>query len=172
MKGKTPTSELTEAQLRRRKIEAVRLSLSFVFAVKHYLRGEDGMYWEDYAGVLPPSFARFDETGYNTQKTASTGSYAAVRNHSTAPSPDSSASNSPDATKRIRVKRSKTNLVPAKISDPHTPLLSNTHRSVEFHPFADQASIPLPLMFVFSYRYYCHESYHNYSAGLLTNFRG
>lgn len=33
-KGKTPVSNLTLAQLRRRKAEALRLSVSFAFAVK------------------------------------------------------------------------------------------------------------------------------------------
>jgi putative membrane protein len=49
----------------------------------------------------------------------------------------------PDATKRVRVKRSK-----QQLSGQATPLLSGTHRSVEFHPYADEASLPLPLVLV------------------------
>ncbi|KAG5649695.1 hypothetical protein H0H81_002470 [Sphagnurus paluster] len=47
-KGKTPTSDVTLAQLRRRKIEALKLCLSFAFAAKHYLRGEDGVKYDDF----------------------------------------------------------------------------------------------------------------------------
>jgi putative membrane protein len=152
IKGKTPTSNVTPSQLRHRKIEALRLCLSFAFSVKHYLRGEDGVNYEDYNGVLPPSFARFDEVGYNTQRTNATGSYAATRNNSLPSSldGDQSGRGSPDVTKgdaskRIRVKRSK-----PQLSGQTTPLLAGTHRTVEFHPFADEASLPLPLVFVFT----------------------
>jgi putative membrane protein len=143
-KGKTPTSVITHAQLRRRKVDALRLALSFAFAVKHYLRGEDGVNWDDYQGVLPASFARYDETGFNTQRTTATGSYSAIRNSSI--STDGSGRTTPeilkpDATKRVRAKRSK-----QQLSGQATPLLSGTNRSVEFHPYADEASLPLPLM--------------------------
>jgi putative membrane protein len=146
VKGKTPIATLSAAHLRKRKVDTLRLCLSFAFAVKHYLRGEDGTQWEDYADVLPASFARFDEVGYNTQKTSNTGSYDATRRSSLSASQDGSLSGraSPDATKRIRVKRSK----PKLSAGQDTPLLPNTitHRNIEFHPFADQASLPLPLM--------------------------
>jgi putative membrane protein len=135
-------------------VEALRLCLSFAFAVKHYLRGEDGVNREDYQGVLPASFARFDELGFNTQRTESTKSYAAtesspvLRGHNGESSlsgrttPDGPK---PDATKRVRVKRSK-----QQICGSATPLLGGTHRSVEFHPYADEASLPLPLVSVSS----------------------
>jgi ion channel-forming bestrophin family protein len=122
--------------------------------VKHYLRGEDGVNWEDYQGVLPASFARFDEIGFNTQRTVATKSYAATHNNSASHGRDGDPSPSgrttpdgpkPDATKRVRVKRSK-----QQISGPTTPLLGGTHRSVEFHPYADEASLPLPLVSVSS----------------------
>lgn len=147
-KGKTPTSELTSAQLRKRKIEALRLCLSFAFTTKHYLRGEDGLKWEDYQGVLPASFARFDEVGFNTQRTEATKVYAATQSNSLSHGgePNNSGRSSPDnprpdATKRVRPKRSK-----QQLSGPTTPLLGGTYRSIEFHPYADEASLPLPLM--------------------------
>ncbi|KDQ33548.1 hypothetical protein PLEOSDRAFT_1110627 [Pleurotus ostreatus PC15] len=143
IKGKTPVSSVTPSQLHRRKIEALHLCLSFAFAAKHYLRGEDGIHWDDYEGVLPASFSRFDETGYNTQKTGKTLNYSATRDTSSGRSDDSqSGRSSPDATKRVRVKRSN-----PKISGTTTPLLGGTHRTVEFHPFqAYEASLPLPLI--------------------------
>ncbi|THU99393.1 UPF0187-domain-containing protein [Dendrothele bispora CBS 962.96] len=134
-KGKTPTNDLSAHQLRRKKIYVLRLCLSFAFAVKHYLRGEDGIDWNDYQGVLPDGFARFDEIGFN--KTYTAPSYDAAK-PSSGPS---SVEARPDATKRIRVKRSKN-----RLPDSSTPLLSDTHRTVEFHAFANETSIPLPLI--------------------------
>lgn len=143
-KGKTPVTEITETQLRRRKVEALRLCLSFAFSVKHYLRGEDGVQWDDYRGVLPASFIRADEIGHNTQRTTVAGSYAATRDHSTAPSLNGSSEVlKPDATKRVRPKRSKTQVTQ------YSPLLSGTQATVDFHAFSDETSMPLPLVSVF-----------------------
>jgi len=149
-KGKTPTSDLTHSQLRKRKTDALRLCLAFVFATKHYLRGEDGVNYADYHGVLPSSFARFDEVGYNSQKKMPSGTYSAISNDVSV-SPEGSISQSgrnspdarPDATKRIKVKRSK-----QQILDHSTPLLQDAHRSIDFQPFTFGASLPLPLMCV------------------------
>ncbi|KAF7295094.1 hypothetical protein MIND_01047700 [Mycena indigotica] len=143
-KGKTPTSEVTAHQLYRRKKEALHLCLSFVYATKHYLRGEDGMHWDDYKGVLPTSFVRSDETGYNTQHTTPGGTYAATAmagSLSALSGKSTDTLNKGDATKRVRAKRSKHDMTSA-----NTPLLAGTHRTVEFHPFADDASMPLPLV--------------------------
>ena len=52
-KGKSPISEVAASQLRRCKIEDLYLCLSFMFATKHYLRGEDGVNWADYQGIFP-----------------------------------------------------------------------------------------------------------------------
>ncbi|KAF8803559.1 UPF0187-domain-containing protein [Phlegmacium glaucopus] len=139
-KGKTPTSEVTAKQLKRRKIDALRLCLSFVFATKHYLRGEDGVNWPDYQDVLPASFTRLDEAGNSSHK-----AYAAIGNESTSASRDASSNASsiilpeskPDATKRIRVKRSKQHI---HISDQSTPLLADTHHQTS------EGSLPLPMV--------------------------
>jgi ion channel-forming bestrophin family protein len=138
-KGKAPTLEVMASQLRRRKIEALHLCLSFVFATKHYLRGEDGVNWADYHGVLPASFTQFDEASNSSHKM-----YAAIGSESTSTSLDasvnSSGAHSPDATKRIRVKRSK-----QQISDQSTPLLSEN--AAIYHQ-TSEGSLPLPLMYV------------------------
>jgi putative membrane protein len=143
-KGKTPISEVTASQLKRSKIEALYLCLSFMFATKHYLRDEDGINWADYRGILPTSFTRFDEAGYSSHR-----SYAAIGDESTstnrAASVNSSGSSEskPDATKRIRVKRSK-----QQISNHSTPLLQDTHTNAEIHHQTGEGSLPLPLMYV------------------------
>lgn len=143
-KGKTLISEVTASQLRRCKIETLYLCLSFMFATKHYLRGEDGVNWADYQGILPASFTRFDEAGNSSHKT-----YAAIGNESASTNRDASVNSSgsseskPDATKRIRIKRSK-----QQISDQSTPLLPDTHRNAEIHHQTGEGSLPLPLMYV------------------------
>jgi putative membrane protein len=132
MKGKTPTTDVTLSQLRRRKVDALKLALSFAFAVKHYLRGEDGMDWEDYADIFPASFCRHYDPIYVSPRTPP--SYDATNdrlgNHSEANSPDSLA------TKRVRPKRSS--------PGPNTPLLGGTHHAIHM----GQSTMPLPLMFV------------------------
>ncbi|GAW07418.1 UPF0187-domain-containing protein [Lentinula edodes] len=99
-KGKAPVP--TASQLHRIKSEALHLCLAFPFALKHYLRGEDGLNWSDYHDVLPKNFARFDEREVFSGLGAGQS----------------------------------------------TPLLSDavTHRTVEFRPFADDNSLPLPLI--------------------------
>ena len=141
-----PSTPITSSQLRRRKIEAVQLCLSFSYAVKHYLRGEDGIAYEDYRGVLPASFNRFDEnvSGPRTDMTGSI--YSTITSPSGNATPGGSGRSSPDpinvskadATKRVRHKRSKKDL-PGQ----HTPLLG--HRTIDFEPLTDD-SMPLPLV--------------------------
>lgn len=135
-KGKTPASDITPAQLRRRKIDALHLCLLFVISVKHYLRGEDGLNWDDYRGIVPAWFRKFTMDVQGS-------SYMATRDNSLAPSESSwtegATSFRGDATKRIRVKRSK-----PQISGATTPLLDG-HRVVNFPQ--DEASMPLPLMY-------------------------
>ena len=120
--------------------------------MKHYLREEDGVYWEDYRGVLPESFARSDEIGFNTQRTEGTKSYAATQNSSVCKGERSLNSRTapddlkPDATKRVRVKRSK-----KQLSGPTAPLLGGTRLSVGYHAYANEVSLPLPLVSVSLY---------------------
>ncbi|KAF6764906.1 Bestrophin, RFP-TM, chloride channel-domain-containing protein [Ephemerocybe angulata] len=154
-KGKTPTTTLTHVQLRKRKIEAIHLCLSFAYAAKHYLRGEDGINYADYVGVLPLSFAKYDNPqGYAVNHASSPASYAAGKGvpEFAAASRDGSVTrsgtNTPDAlksdpTKRIRAKRSKTQLPHA---DQTTPLLAQSYRSIDFHSYGEEASMPLPLI--------------------------
>ncbi|KAG6891041.1 hypothetical protein C0992_010703 [Termitomyces sp. T32_za158] len=148
IKGKTPSTDVTTSQLRHGKIEAVKLGLSFAFAAKHYLREEDGIKYDDYDGVLPLSFARFDEVGYNVEHT-STMSYAATREDSNIPESRSGTctpNRKPDATRRVRHKRSVLDTSGSGSGSPTTPLLGSVHHTIEFRAYADKASLPLPLM--------------------------
>lgn len=153
---------MSPAQLHRYKIDALLLILSFVLAVKHYLRGEDGVDYQDYQDVFPPSFSRFYESVSNTSRvngkqrgtpydsTTPCGS----RDHSAAPSYrislDASTHSMPNASKRVKVKRSKRNLVEPNAN---THLLARNYRAVEFQLPPVEPCLPLPLMYVHLFSY-------------------
>ena len=137
VKGKAATTEGVHIQLRRHKIEALQLVLSFVFATKHYLRGEDGLHYPDYLGVLPHSLVRRASIASGRYPTKA---YSTISNDGIGSGHTTPDSNKSDATKRIRVKRSK-----PQLSDPSTPLLPE-HRVVDFS--TEDASLPLPLLYV------------------------
>jgi putative membrane protein len=164
VKGKTPRTDLSDTQLRQRKVEALKLCLGFVYATKHYLRGEDGLAHADYQGILPIPFVRLGDPGrltssthsrshsshrtYNTIKPNSNSSAVCIVEASSENSYCSSRCSSPgpdlvtapDATKRVRVKRSQ-----PQLADHATPLLGDTHHSVDLETKA-AASMPLPLV--------------------------
>ena len=151
IEGKTPTTTITPVQLRHRKTEALKLALCFAFAVKHYLRGEDGIHWDDMADVLPACL-RHDESDEHSTRPNTPPFYAATRDCSNVLSHDGrlghhtaldSECHSPDATKRVRPKRSKPNILSST-----TPLLG-VH-TVDMNPDPKLLSMPLPLMFVSS----------------------
>ena len=155
-KGKTPQPDITSFQLRRRKAEALKLCLFFVFATKHYLRGEDGMDHEDYQGIIPHPFVRSREiaSASRSRSHSRQGRYDATKQSdgsslvANAPgdSPSDTISvyghsqygtNKIDATKRVRVKRSK-----PQFANQATPLIvSNTDLRIN----TLEGSMPLPL---------------------------
>lgn len=154
-------SNLNSAQLRRRKVDAVKLAVAFAYATKHYLRGEDGLEWEDYVGVLPASTVQLVRHGVPTRRASTAVSYAATARSSPGGfrTPDDAGSpfsvgdaevRSPgsDATKRIRVKRSKDKLKQPSTKTARTPLLTERalHQTIDFHPHPEMLSSPLPLV--------------------------
>nr|VWO99095.1 Uncharacterized protein [Ganoderma boninense] len=178
-RGRFPSANLTPAELRRQKVDAIKLSLCFAYAVKHYLRGEDGLDWDDYAGILPAQTARlyrglyqppnkdyrYSNPGTTTNgKSTGYASYAATEFTTRRASPeaiDTGASTpgaetlydveraagrvgSADATKRIRVKRSKDRMkAPGQKST--TPLMSSLQHTIDFSPDPDSLCTPLPM---------------------------
>ncbi len=161
-KGKTPQTDITSFQLRRRKVEALKLCLFFVFATKHYLRGEDGMDHEDYQGIIPRSFVRSREIPsasrsrshsrqgrqgrYDVTK-QSDGSSVVANAPGNSPSDTISVyghsqygTNKIDATKRVRVKRSK-----PQFANQATPLIAS---NTDLHINTLEGSMPLPLLCV------------------------
>jgi len=156
---------LTSKELRRKKVQAMKLCVCFAFAVKHYLRGEDGLEWEDYMGILPPSVVKLAQSVPSSRKNSVWASYSATEQTSRADSLANSdddherETDSPtqmsssvegskfDATKRIRVKRSKDQLKLPGVKSPKTPLLANAlHSTIDFHPTPENLTTPLPLV--------------------------
>ena len=117
---------------------------SFAFAVKHYLREEDGLNYDDYIGILPPTFAQDDDAEYNANNNSGVAAYGAIGENSKRNSRDGSRSGrtSPDATKRVRSKRKPT----ISVSGSASPLLGAAHTAVDFRQLPDHGSIPLPLV--------------------------
>ncbi|CAL1703767.1 unnamed protein product [Somion occarium] len=156
-KGKLPAASLSATQLRRKKVEALKLGICFAFACKHYLRGEDGLDWVDYTGLIPASLMRLAAQGPASRKTSTWTSYSATaqtsRSNSRAESGDEVEGSSADAeirradaTKRIRVKRSKDRLKQPGVKSPTMPLLSSLHQTIDFNTDPDMLSTPLPLV--------------------------
>ncbi len=141
--GKTPSFDITPLQLHRRKTNALRLVLSFAYAVKHYLREEDGLDWDDYDGVLPASFMREHSRRQSRRNSVSGTDYGSSSGNSRSVSPLRAASTdsmAATATKRVRVKRSSD-----KIYTPKTPLISGEHSAINFKEYTE-VSIPFPLV--------------------------
>ncbi len=147
----TPSIDITPLQLRRRKSDALKLILSFVYAVKHYLREEDGMEWEDYVDVVPESFTRLYSRRQSRRSSVSTGYNAmselsSSNGNSRSASPSrggcTDGSSTPVATKRVRVKRSSD-----KVPSARSPLVPGVHSTINFEAYTD-VSIPFPLVCV------------------------
>ncbi|KAF8267849.1 Bestrophin, RFP-TM, chloride channel-domain-containing protein [Lactarius quietus] len=149
--GKTPSTDITPLQLRRRKTDALKLILSFVYAVKHYLREEDGLDWEDYVGVLPASFKREQSRRQSRRGSISTFYNSVADNGSSSGNSRSASpligvstdsSTPPAATKRVRVKRSLDKIHTAK-----SPLLpgSRDFSAIDFERYTE-VSMPFPLV--------------------------
>ncbi|KAF8479956.1 Bestrophin/UPF0187 [Gautieria morchelliformis] len=55
---------LSSEKLTLEKVRTIRLLLSYAYAVKHHLRGEDGIAHKDYDDVFPAGFPRFDQATF------------------------------------------------------------------------------------------------------------
>ncbi|KAF9653034.1 UPF0187-domain-containing protein, partial [Thelephora ganbajun] len=152
LKGKIQfTPATTAVQLRMQKQDVIKLCLGYAFAVKHYLRGEDGLDWDDYLDVLPTSFLKLWHNGKTTPEDSSLGNSLvapSIDNSSAGASRIDNGRGAPDATKRVRVKRSKPNL------SHRTGLLEGSHWHGGYSTIDVRVDVtmPLPLMCAFSHR--------------------
>lgn len=152
-RGKTPRTNITGRQLHRKKADILRLCALYVVSVKHYLRGEDGLHWDDYQDFVPSWFTRYafsslpgsyDATTQPNSLSASmltTGSGLAGSQSGNIKVPKG------DATKRVRPKRSKPRVNSLPVSDTTALLPGAGDRALEFFEDPDE-TMPLPLMFV------------------------
>ena len=137
--------------MRKRKIEVLRLAVAFVFAVKHYVRDEDGLEWDDYAGIIPKAFLKPESSGGVLRDYSTFPDVPGKPLVETPPNERRDESSSDDmersgtlssrlnnATKRVRVKRSISKLVSAR-----TSLLNPNHQSTISMV---EPSLPLPLL--------------------------
>lgn len=125
----TPAQHLAIAtHLRKEKIRVVKLCIAYAVAVKHSLRNEESIEYEDFIGLLPPEFARFDDTRRE-------------RNLTTSPERSySSVTISPED--QLGANQSTIDLPSAT-----TPLLNDRHRTIQFFPDSqNRKQMPLPLM--------------------------
>jgi len=153
LKGKIQfTPATTAGQLRRQKQDVVKLCLGYAFAVKHYLRGEDGLDWEDYLDVLPTSFLKLGHNDRTMPESPCLGGSLVVPSSKNSSAGDSRTDNgreTPDATKRIRVKRRKHSL------SRRSTLLEGSrwhggYSAIDVHV---DITMPLPLMCASSRRF-------------------
>jgi len=113
---------------RQEKIRVVKLCIAYAVATKHVLRNEEGTEYDDFVGLLPPEFARFNDTGHE---------------RGFATSPERSYPRVPISPgDRLGVSRSTVDLPSAT-----TPLLNDRHRTVQFSSYSqNKKQMPLPLM--------------------------
>ncbi|QRW00249.1 bestrophin protein [Ceratobasidium sp. AG-Ba] len=148
---------ITSASLRIEKERALKLMIAFAVAVKHHLRGEEGCDWDDFIGLLPPDFSRFDNRGfdkrgihgprdYGTSTTITVPSSHGDRRETEDTSTDMSATlvpgSSPGRHRRISFIGNK-----AATPEPERdPLLGDSHQTVIFRPYDTRKPLPLPLI--------------------------
>lgn len=62
--------QLSPAQLRKAKADTLKLCVAFAYSVKHRLRGEYGLDYDDYTGILPRSIVRYEEGSFNSSSSS------------------------------------------------------------------------------------------------------
>ncbi|KAG9104933.1 hypothetical protein FRC06_005000 [Ceratobasidium sp. 370] len=148
---------ITSASLRIEKERALKLMVAFAVAVKHHLRSEDGFQYDDFIGLLPSDFSRFDNRGFDKRgihgnRDYGTSSSIAVpgaangreteHTHGLSSSADLSATLVPPSPRRISFIGNK-----GAAPDPERdPLLSDNRQTVIFRPYDLRKPLPLPLI--------------------------
>ncbi|KAH8118527.1 UPF0187-domain-containing protein [Phellopilus nigrolimitatus] len=162
--GKGPAGgQMNASQLRSAKADTLKLAVAFAYAVKHRLRGENGTDYEDYEGILPPFIARYEEAGSTNASSPISRNTSYHATGSISPpifrrkSEDETANDNSGgiASASSKIDRHKSNGRGIHVHDasvtlseqgPNTPLLGDSHRTVQFHPYSSISTIPLPLI--------------------------
>lgn len=154
-----PTNRLTPEQLTKRKIYALKLAVAYAYAVKHHLRDENGIHYEDYDDVLPASLKRdgvFGSSAYNSPSMyASYNTYdskvmrrkskdSSSTNIETGPSSPIGAGQSRQGARDCtRGHNFHSNNVTSTEAGQHTPLLAEDHHTIELHrsPYEEKLAL-------------------------------
>ncbi|CUA72312.1 hypothetical protein RSOLAG22IIIB_00978 [Rhizoctonia solani] len=153
---------ITSASLRIEKERALKLMVAFVVAVKHHLRGEEGVDHPDYIGLLPPDFSRFDNRGFNKSGKHGNKDYSGLSTAVDIPHNNGDASGHTQGLS-TSVGDMEATLVPGSVPrSPHKitffgnkgaapdperdPLLGGESTTVVFRPYAAKKALPMPLI--------------------------
>ncbi|KAF8610823.1 UPF0187-domain-containing protein [Ceratobasidium sp. AG-I] len=153
---------ITAASLHTEKERALRLMIAFAVAVKHHLRGEEGVNYDDFISLLPPDFSRFDNRGfdkrgkhgnrdYSTMGSSASGAISVPghEGHHTqgnSTSTDMNATLVPSSIPRSPHKISFMGTKGAAVDPERDPLLGDDRRTVEFRPYDTRKALPMPLI--------------------------
>ncbi|KAI5124785.1 hypothetical protein M0805_005419 [Coniferiporia weirii] len=141
--GKGPAGgQMTHAQLRKAKVDALKLCVAFAYAVKHRLRGENGLDYDDYEGVLPRSITRYEEAGDNSSSSSPT-SRNRIYDSVGSLTPQMTRRKSENDSHKIHFHHASVTVSDQNASE---PLLGDSHRTVQFHPRANMMRTPVPLV--------------------------
>ncbi|KAG8848867.1 hypothetical protein FRB96_000999 [Tulasnella sp. 330] len=137
---------MAEDRMTAEKIRVMKLILSFMFAVVHYLRNEPGIDWKDFEGVLPDDFKHKAielGTGDAPQLLNRYATHAAIDRGRLGHKP---TTHRHGASFQKRKKGSATEGHEEIEPSATTPLLGDDHTTVEFRSHETPASLPLPLI--------------------------
>ncbi|KEP55579.1 bestrophin protein [Rhizoctonia solani 123E] len=155
---------ITAASLRIEKERALKLMVAFVVAVKHHLRGEEGVDHPDYIGLLPADFSRFDNRGFNKSGRHGNRDYSGLSSTTSAMNiPNNGGSSSHAQGLSTSAGDMDATLVPGSVPrSPHkitffgnkgaapdperNPLLGGEQTTVVFRPYDTRKALPMPLI--------------------------
>jgi len=135
--ARTRAEEMITAE----KIRAIKLLLSFVFAVVHHLRNEHGVDFDDYNDILPLDFrAKVGRDNAPLVLLSRYATHAAIDR--------GRLGHTPSFRKGASVQKSNNSSSPHQDIAPSevTALLGDDHTTVEFRAHETPASLPLPLI--------------------------
>ncbi|KAL5636060.1 hypothetical protein ACGC1H_004770 [Rhizoctonia solani] len=154
---------ITSASLRIEKERALKLMVAFVVAVKHHLRGEEGVDYPDYIGLLPSDFSRFDNRGFNKSGRHGNRDYSGLNPTSAINIPNHGDASGHAQGSSTSAGDMDATLVPGSVPrSPHKitffgnkgaapdterdPLLRGESTTVVFRPYDTRKALPMPLI--------------------------
>lgn len=153
---------MTAEQLTKKKIYALKLAVAYAYAVKHHLRDENGLHYQDYDDVLPDTLKHegaFGSSGsgtppmyasystYDSKVTRRKSKDSESHDAESGPSSPIGAGQSRHGSRgRTRGHNFHSKSVTLTEAGQHTPLLADDHHTVDLQPspYAEKLAL-LPL---------------------------